>query len=260
MIIRMGRIEWHFTGGTDPARGPGAGVVGLPAATARFGLPISEKWSAFVRNCNALWVASAFAAGLAFLTSCAPKETKVLVQSTEALGAVLAEETVRVAGAKKRVAIISPANWGPTSAAEEVFTAALKRQGFATFIVKSADLGDPMRRGPVGLKSADFLEALQEAAGAGAVVSFAGAPLLQPGDAARLSPGHPPVLVVATAMLGKVRGVWANQVQLGRLLDARIIQLAIIDDSHESAAQSPGKTDAIHQLFAQHYLILRSPN
>jgi hypothetical protein len=199
------------------------------------------------------------AAALAFLISCAPKETKVLVQSSEALGAVLAEETMRVAGAKKRVAIISPANWGPTSTAEETFTAALKKQGFATFTVKSADLGDPMRRGQVGLKSADFLEALQQAADAGAIVSFAGAPLLQSGDAARLSPGHPPVLVVATARLGNVQGVWADPVQLGRLLDARIIQLAIIDGSPESAAQPPGKTDATHQLFAQNYRILRSP-
>lgn len=204
-------------------------------------------------------VASALAAVLAFLTSCTPKETKVLIQSSEALGAVLAEETMQVAGAKKRVAIISAANWGPTSTAEEAFTAALKKQSFSPFTVKSADLGDPMGRGPVGLKSADFFEALQKAADAGAVVSFVGAPLVAPGDAARLSAEHPPVLVVATATLGKVRGIWTNPAQLGSLLDARIIQLAIIDVSPESAAQSPGKTDATHQLFAQNYRILRGP-
>jgi hypothetical protein len=68
------------------------------------------------------------------------------------------------------------------------------------------------------------------------------------------------VLVVATATLGKVRGVWANPEQLGRLLDAKVIQLAIVDGSPESAAQSPGKTDATHQVFAQHYLILRRPD
>ena len=209
---------------------------------------------------NPLRMASALAAGLAFLASCTPKETQVLMQSSEALGAVLAEETVRVAGAKKRVAIISPANWGPTSTAEGAFTAALKKQGFLPFTVKSADLGDPMRRGQVGLKSADFFEALQNAADAGAVVAFAGAPLLGPGDAARRSSGHPPVLVVATATLGKVRGVWANPEQLGRLLDARIIELAIIDGSPESAAPSPGKADATHQTFAQNYRILRSPH
>ena len=197
---------------------------------------------------------------LLLVTSCAPKETRVLLQSSEALGAVLAEETVRVAGAKKQIGIISAANWGPPSTAEEAFTAALKKQGFSTFTVKSADLGDPMRRGQVGLKSADFLEAVQQAADAGAVVSFAGAPLLQPGDAARLSPGHPPVLVVATSTLGKVRGVWANPEQLGRLLDAKIIQLAIVDGSPESAAPSSGKTDAMHKLFAQNYRLLRRPD
>jgi hypothetical protein len=255
----MDRIERHFNGGTVPAGGPGTGVAGRSAAPAHCGLPIPGRGSAFGWNGNALRVAAAFLAGLAFLTSCAPKETKVLVQSSEALGAVLAEETVRAAGAQKRVAIISPAHWGGTSIAEEAFTAALQKQGLSTFTVKSADLGDPMR-GQVGLKSVDFVEALQQAADAGAVVSFAGAPLLQPGEGARLSPGHPPVLVVATATLGKVRGVWANPEQLGRLLDAKVIQLAIVDGSPESAAQSPGKTDATHQVFAQHYLILRRPD
>src|ERR1035437_2663850 len=233
----MDRIERHFTGGTDPARSPGATVCGLLTATDRFGSPIPGRRSVLGWNYNAWRIALAFAAALTFLTSCAPKAAKVLIQSSEALGIVLAEETAQVAGAKKRIAIISPANWGPTSTAEETFTAALKKQGFSTFTVKSADLGDPMRRGPFGLKSADFLEAIQQAADAGAVVSFAGAPLMQPGDASRLSPGHPPVLVVATATLGKVRGVWANPEQLGRLLDARIIRLAIIDGSPESAAR-----------------------
>jgi hypothetical protein len=42
-------------------------------------------------------------------------------------------------------------------------------------------------------------------------------------------------------------------VRLGRLQDARIIQLAIIDSSPESAAQSSGKADALHEPFAQDY-------
>jgi hypothetical protein len=43
-------------------------------------------------------------------------------------------------------------------------------------------------------------------------------------------------------------------------MDAKIIQLAIVDGSPASAAQFPGKTDATHQLFAQNYRILRSPD
>jgi hypothetical protein len=100
MIARMHRIEWHFTGVVDLPRGPGAGGGGLPVATARFGLPLPGRWSAFGWNGNAL-----------------------------------------------RAATISPAAWGPTSTAEEAFTAALKKQGFSTFTVKSADpVGAPEPR------------------------------------------------------------------------------------------------------------------
>ena len=256
----MDRIERHFRTDIDPARNQWAGVFGLPAMIVRFGFALSGRRRALGWNGNAWRIASTFAAALMFLTSCAPKEAKVLVQSSEALGTVLAEETARAAGAKKRIAIITPANWGPTSSAEETFTATLKKQGFSPFIVKSADLGDPMRRGQVGLKPADFLEALQNATDAGAVVSFAGAPLVKPADMARLGAAHPPVLVVATASLGKAQGVWADAMQLGSLLDARVIQMAFIDGGPESAAQPSGKMDATHQLFAQNYRILRSPN
>ena len=204
------------------------------------------------------WLAALLSLGLA---SCTPKETQTLLGPSQALGAVLAEEATRAAGAKKRVALILPdTNWGPASAVEEALKAALKKQGFSTFTAKSADLGDPMRRGQVGLKPADFLEALEKAAAAAGVVSLAGAPLLKPGDAARLGPDHPPVLVVATGTLGNLPGVPAEHRQLATLLESKIVQLAIIDSSSESAAQPPGKTDATHQLFAQNYLILRSPN
>ncbi len=191
------------------------------------------------------------------LASCKPKETRVLLQPSQALGVVLAEQTAQLAGAKKRVAIITPdANWGPVSTAEESFKAAIQKQGFSVVTAKSANLGDPMRSGEVGLKAADFLEALGKSSGAGAIVSFAGAPLLKPGDAGRVPVEHPPVLVVSTATLGNLPGVRAEPMQLGRLLDARVIQLAIVDGSEPAAA----KTDATHELFAQHYRILRRPD
>ena len=112
-----------------------------------------------------------------------------------------------------------------------------------------------MRSRP-GLKGADFLEALEKSGGAGAVVSFAGAPLLQPGDAGRVSAGHPPVLVVATMTLGAVPGVASDRLLLANLLEAKIIQLAIVDGS-DPAAPKVGKGDVTHELFAQNYRILR---
>lgn len=105
---------------------------------------------------------------------------------------------------------------------------------------KSANLGDPMHT-RAGLKGAGFLEALERSADAGAVVSFAGAPVLQPGHATRLSPGHPPVMVVATMMLGVVPGVAGDRVQLASLLEARIIQLAIVDGAEAGNAKGREK-------------------
>jgi hypothetical protein len=189
--------------------------------------------------------------------ACTPKETKTLLQPSSALGIVLAEETIRAAGSKKNIAVIThDANWGPGSTVEEAFQSALRKQGFSIVTAKSANLGDPMRSGEIGLQAADFFEALEKSSGAGAIVSFAGAPLLKPGDAARASMEHPPVLVVSTATLGNLPGVRAEPMQLGRLLDARVIQLAIIDGSEPAAA----KTDGMHELFAQNYRILRRPD
>ena len=52
------------------------------------------------------------AAWVMLFLSCTPKETKVLLGPSEALGTVLAEEAARMAGAKKQAAIISPdAKW-----------------------------------------------------------------------------------------------------------------------------------------------------
>jgi hypothetical protein len=204
--------------------------------------------------------ACGFAALLLAFAGCGSKETRALLQPPQALGVVLASEAARAAGAKKQVAVILPdASWGPSSTAEDAFRAAMKKQGFSVLDVKVADLGDPMRSRP-GLKAADFIEALDKSAGAGAVVSFAGAPLLRQGDAARLGPGqHPPVLVVATMTLGTVPGVANDRVLLASLLEAGIIQLAIVDGADTSAPPA-AKGDADHELFAQNYRILRRAN
>src|ERR1035437_11016166 len=130
-----------------------------------------------------------FAGLLLAFAGCTSKETQALLQPSQALGLVVASLATRAAGAKKQVAVITPdASWGPSSTAEDAFRAAMKKQGFSALDGKVADLGDPMRSRP-GLKAADFFEALEKSADAGAVVSFAGAPRLRPGDAASLSPG-----------------------------------------------------------------------
>jgi hypothetical protein len=192
--------------------------------------------------------------------ACKPKEVQVLLEPSQALGSVLAEEAVRLAGTKKPVALITPdASWGPPSTVEEALKSALKKHGVTVLTAKAAELGNPMFSGEIGLKAKDFYEALEKSAGAGAVISLVGAPLLKPGDAVRLSSAHPPVLVVATAMLGNKIGLRGDHVQLARLLEARVIQLAIIDGA-SPAANPAGKPDATRELFARNYRILRRPD
>jgi hypothetical protein len=115
-----------------------------------------------------------------------------------------------------------------------------------------------MFSGVIGLKAVDFFEALEKSAGTGAVISLVGGPLLTPEDTARLSPNHPPVLVVATAMLGDKMGVRSDPLELARLLDAQVIEIAIIDGA-DPAANAPGKPDPARELFAKNYRILRRP-
>ena len=192
--------------------------------------------------------------------SCSPRKTQELLQPSQALGAVLAEEAQRAAGANRQIALILPdADWGPASTVEEALRAALKKQGANVFVAKAANLGDPMRRGQLGLKAADFSEALDKAAQAGALISLAGAPPLAAGEEARLKADHPPVLIVATAALGNLPGVPANPAQLARLLEARTIQVAIIDGA-DPAAPGAAKADATHELFPQNYRLLRRPD
>ena len=206
----------------------------------------------------ASWLAWALL--LLVLPSCKPKAVQALLAPSQALGTVLAEESLRLAGTKKQVALIThDASWGPASKAEEALKNALEKRGATLIIAKAANVGNPMFSGQLGLKAADFFEALEKSAGAGAVISLVGPPLLMEGDDARLGTNHPPVLVVATASLGDKIGVHSDPVQLARLLDARVIQLAVIDGA-DPDAKPAAKADPTRELFAQNYRILSRPD
>lgn len=194
------------------------------------------------------------------LSACGPSKTDALLQPSQALGTVLAEEAARAAGANKTIALITPdAQWGSASLVEKALRTTLRAHGCAITLAKAAPLGDPMSRKRVGLQPSDFFDAVQNAGAAGAVVSIAGAPLLTPDGAAALKPDHPPILVVATATLGDEPGVPGNRARLESLLEAKIVQLAIVDGG-EATGPSSGPNDSLHQLFAEHYQILRPPH
>ncbi len=194
------------------------------------------------------------------LSSCTPKKVEDLLQSSKAVGVVLAEEAMHAAGANKIIALIAPdTQWGAVSTVEKEFRSTLQSKGFSVIVAKSAYLGDPIRIGRVGLQSTDFLEGMQNAAKAGAVVSLAGVPLLTPSDAARVQADHPPVLVLAVASLGEEPGLPGNRPRLESLLEVKVIQLAIIDGGDDTGTNSSAKSDSVHALFAQNYRILRQP-
>lgn len=203
------------------------------------------------------WV---LAAGLALLVGCKRNETKTLLEPSQALSSVLAEEAIRAAGTNKKIAVIShDDSWGPPSPVEQAFKDALEGQGFSVFTAKSAYLGDPMLRRQIGLQPDDFFEAVEKASDAGAIVSFAGAPLLKPEDSVRMPRAHPPIVIVATTTMGDQLGVPAPRSRLAGLLEDKIIQAAIVNGGSDSDAPSSSTTDATHKLFTRNYSILRQP-
>lgn len=200
------------------------------------------------------------AGGLCLVSvSCKKKEVQAWQDSSQALGAVLAEETAKAAGNKKEIALISPTPAGVApSKVQEAFESALKKKGYSITGTKTADVGDPMRPGPVGLKAADFFEALEKFSQAGAVVSLAGPPMLKPGEESRSGSAHPPILVVATASLGNTPGFPGEKVRLAEMVDAGLIQSAIVDGA-EPAAPAAKDSDSTRKVFNENFRILRKP-
>lgn len=193
---------------------------------------------------------------LTFAPSCKPSREQTLLEPSQALGKVLAEEAVLVTGVKKQVVLIVRA--GPAageSPTEETLRSALKKSGITIVTVK-ADAGNPMMMKGQGLTATDFFGALDKSAGSGAVISLVGAPLLAPGDVVRLGSEHPPIMIVATSMLGNRIGVRNDPALLAQLLQSKTIQLAIIDGP-DLAIQATGTKDSAHETFAQNYHILR---
>ncbi len=240
MIIKTGRIDLRPLGSrTRFSHAPRSALIGLRRVVLK---RLRLSYFLFLT--------------LLAVFGCGPDQTKALLQAPQALGVILAEETARAAGTNHTVGVITPdSSWGPVSAAETSFREAMGKMGYSVTTAKAANLGNPISFG-AGLDGAEFLEALEEARGAGAVVCFGGAPLLSPSEADRVSAGHPPVLVVATMALGSVPGIASDRLVLTNLLASKIIQAAFIDGADASASM-PANSDATHDLFARSYRIVR---
>jgi hypothetical protein len=221
--------------------------------------PINATTSKGVFLCWSWGPSWLLALAIPLVSGCQGKEVQALLEPSQALASVLADETIHLNRGNKQVVLIThDTSWGQPSTAEDTLRAAMKKHGVTLQTVR-ANLGNPMLSGEIGLKAADFFGALDNSGGAGALISLVGAPQLTDSDLARVRAGHAPVLVVATGSLGDKMGVRTDPVQLARLLDAKVIQLAIIDGAEPSAAAA-GKPDPKRELFAQNYRILRRPD
>lgn len=194
-----------------------------------------------------------FCALLLSFSACQPKEINQLADAGSALKTVFALETAKVAGANKQVVMIVPnATKGPAAAIGGEFKSALQKQGLSVVEMKPVDLGDPMRYDQYGLKADDFFAVLQKHSSVGAIVSLVGAPIIQANDVGKIPAIHPPVLVIATRQIGIALGVPTNPTVLEQMVNAKIIQLAVLD-----GAGSSGKPDEAHKIFDQQFRILR---
>ncbi len=201
-------------------------------------------------NAPSLRVLSLCGLVLAF-AACKPNGA---IDGSDSLQTVLALETAQAASANKQVVLIaSNAVQGPGATVRKEFKVALEKQGLSVVEIKQADLGDPMRYDEFGLKATDFLEVMRKHSGVGAIISLVGAPLLRVNDFSSLQSTHPPVLVVATRQIGFAPGVPANPGVLEQMLNAKIIQVAIVE-----GAGTSGKSDKAYKTFDQNYRIFRA--
>lgn len=187
-------------------------------------------------------------------SGCKPKEINQLAQAGSALSTIFAAETAKTAGGKKQIVmIVSNTAQGPWANVASEYRGAFEKQGLSVVETKAVDLGDAMHYADYGLKAADLLDAITKHSEAGAIVSLVGAPLLRANDLGSIPANHPPILVIATAQIGLAPGVPGNLATLMQMLDAKVVQWAIVD----GAGTGGGKTDT-EKNFNQHYQILRS--
>src|ERR1051326_7063104 len=177
--LNPGPCEKNISLSSSGGEGWGEEALFVPMS---FAFPASDlcRRSCFLKQASAL---TALGLALLLFPGCKPKEIAILLEPSQAMSSVLAEEAAVLAGAKKEVALIThDPSWGPPSSLEEGLKGALRKKGLNVVVAKSANLGNPMLSGTVGLKAADFLEALEKSARSGAIISLAGAPLLASAD------------------------------------------------------------------------------
>ena len=172
--------------------------------------------------------------------------------ASEALGQRAGEEVARLVGNKGQVAVLSleiAPGQAPTFVAQmERFARTLKKHGVTIGATKLMPGGLTSLVLGTALPAKAYMELIERAPNAGAIVSFVGPPNLSPGELQKLQAAHPPLVVVDT--FGVLKGP-----ALPAMLEAKAVALAFVPLNSVEAAREKQQAN----LFDRYYRILRPP-
>lgn len=185
-----------------------------------------------------------------FMSQC-ESAPKVNLKPYLAVSEVLADETAKLVGPSGGsivvVALDTKKSKMPTVEAQlNAFTAAIKKKGNITIASveglspeKMAEVGPEM-----GLPSDLFHQVLAKNAGAKAIVSFLGAPMLKDDEIAKLPQAMPKLIAFASFGMG-----------LKKLFDEHVIQVAIVPN-FEPNPNPAKKPSTSREWFDQYYKVV----
>ena len=180
------------------------------------------------------------------------KAEQAATSASEALGQRAAEEVARLVGNKGQIAVLSleiAPGQAPTFVAQmEMFARTLKRHGVKIGATKLMPGGLTSLVLGTGLPAQDYVELIQRAPNAGAVVSFVGPPNLPPAELQKFQADHPPLVVVDTFGVLKGRALPA-------MLETKAVALAFVPLNSVEAEKEKQQAN----LFDRYYRILRPP-
>jgi hypothetical protein len=182
----------------------------------------------------------------------AEKAERMATDASEALGQRAGEEVARLVGNKGQIAVLSleiAPGQAPTYVSQmEMFTKTLKRHGVKIGATRLMQGGLTSLVLGTGLPASDYMTLIQQAPGAGAIVSFVGPPNLSPQELQKIQAHSPPLVVVDT--FGVLKGR-----TLPAMIESKAVALAFVP-LNSAEAEEQKKQAA---LFDRYYRILRSP-
>lgn len=178
---------------------------------------------------------------------------KINVSLHTAVGQVMAEETDKLLGHKGEVIVLAlDAGAAPELPAQlKSFKETLRKLGGVT--IRKTDYlktdNQPKYGTGRGLSARQFLRVVKKSAGAGAIVSFVGAPNLSDADFSELEKNHPPKFIAEGGSAAKLK----------KLFDKKLLQVAIVH-RYQFPAPNTNAPATPREWFDKRFQILTSEN